>query len=353
LFDASPTLAHYATTHRALADGPHWPMWRVWLQNFVFFELAMVGIFGGIVGGGMLSEGKPLKALQAIAVLAAFCLIVTIPFSIGAALAYRQICPAVRIGSGDVDLWLGDRSYEQCDLAGLEWYVGTTTFVGNSMVPFQKAVFLAFPRTLKSRVADDPTNQTQLTIPVGLTAENRERWIAFLTLAGIPRRTLWERRNLLVRTAVIAVGIALVAFGFLASLGVAVTLERNLAARGFAADIAAAITHPIFFPGFFLAMAYLIAFYPWRMLPRVASSLPPAEQRRVGRKMALGIAGFGLFSIVTTIMSEKSWGPAAQATAAAEILVLTALCAFDYSRRLAYTEPATKPASLAKRNANP
>jgi hypothetical protein len=190
LFAASPTLAHYATTHRALADRPHWPMWRVWLQNFLLFELAGVGIFGGIVGGGMLSEGKPLEALQAIAVLAAFCLIVTIPFSIGAALAYRQICPAVRIGSGDVDLWLGDRSYEQCDLAGLEWYVGTTTFVGNSMVPFQKAVFLAFPRTLKSRVADDPTNQTQLTIPVGLTAENRERWIAFVTLAGIPRRTL-------------------------------------------------------------------------------------------------------------------------------------------------------------------
>jgi hypothetical protein len=353
LFDASPTLAHCANTHRALADGPHWPAWRVWLQNFVFYELAVVGIFGGIVGGGMLSEGKPVEALQAIAVLAAFFLIVTIPFSIGAALAYRQICPAVRICNAEVDLWLGDRSYEQCGLAGLEWYVGTTTFVGNSMVPFQKAVFLVFPRALKSRVADDPTNQTQLTIPVGLTVESRERWIAFLTLAGIPRRTLWERRNLLVRSAVIAGGIALLAFGFLASLWVAMTLERNLAARGFAADIAAAITHPIFFPGSFLATAYIIALYPWRMVPRVASSQPPAEQRRVRRKTALGIAGFGLFSIVITIMGEKTWGPAAQATAVAEILVLTALCAFDYSRRLAYTELATTPASLSKRNANP
>jgi hypothetical protein len=89
------------------------------------------------------------------------------------------------------------------------------------------------------------------------------------------------------------------------------------------------------------------------MVPRVASSQPPAEQRRVRRKTALGIAGFGLFSIVITIMGEKTWGPAAQAMAVAENLILTALCAFDYSRRLAYTELATTPASLSKRNANP
>jgi hypothetical protein len=100
------------------------------------------------------------------------------------------------VRDGVVDVWFGDTAFERRHFSTLKWYRGTLLFSGYSSSPIWRTVYLVLPGSNEQSHDDDSMQRGRLrefAVPVGFSAESRERWIAFLTLAGIPRRTLWGR----------------------------------------------------------------------------------------------------------------------------------------------------------------
>ena len=247
----------------------------------------------------------------------------------------------LQIGNGTVTVRYGDVSLSHYPLADCQWFVGTTTQSGNLWLPRMPAVLIVLP------VRDE--DEQEVIVPVGFTEQSRNYWAGFLQLAEVPRRTLWEKkRSWLVRAAVVAAGVTLMAALF---FGIGFTtyrvIEPALVAAGLAQDMAEAISWPLFLPGAFLALTYVLVFWPWQLLPRVPSAKPVVEQKRIRQRVFWGFLFGLLVCFGVMIVTRKEWGALAKCVALGEIIALTVPFLLHFAARVSRTELATTEKSLA------
>ena len=326
-------LAAYAREHSSLRDNPVFPAWRVVAKVLLIGWLFITVLFGSI---GVLEGFRQQSVEAALVGIGIFqALFVPVACLFGTVI-YAAVSTAdwtIEISDGNVCL---PRAGRQISLSSCEWFVGKTTDATSP--PF-------VPRVAAVLLAMRPEGVMQEAVVVAsVNPEMLPVWIQFLTLAGLRRRTLWERRSRARRATFVAGGFAAVMVAVAATGWIGVWCARLLNILKLPKEVSDAVMFAFVVPGCIWTAFGVLLLWPWLALPRVPSRRSHEEQRRIRRQYLFPMVS-SFFSVVYLLRGEVIgfvvyfvlW------------LAFTALFGLIVGHFLATREYATTEESLAER----
>jgi hypothetical protein len=272
---AGPELSAYAREHTSLCDNPAVPAWRVAGKTFLILWLFFTVLFGSI---GVL-EGFQKQSFQAALVGIGIIQAIFLPIiCLSAVFMYASYDTAdwnVEVKGGTV--WIGGC---QIPLAKCQWFVGKMTDA--TRPPF-------VPRIAAVLLATRPEGEIdEVVMPVSVNPAMFSVWTGFLTLAGSPRRTVWERRTTARRATYVAGGIAAVILSALSTAWLGMQCGAALDRLNAPKAVADGVRFAIAIQGGLLAGIGVAVLWPWKALQRVPSRRSLEDQRRIRREYLVG-----------------------------------------------------------------
>jgi hypothetical protein len=274
---AGRELAAYAREHSSLCDNPVFPAWRVAGKVLLIGWLPWTVVFGSVgVLEGFRQESIEV-ALVSIGIIQAIFVPVACLFGTVIYMACSTADWTIEIKGGRVCL---QRSSRPIALSSCQWFVGKASQATSpAIAPRFDAVLLAMR----------PEGVLQEAVVVAsVSPEMMPVWIQFLTLAGLPRRTLWERRTTARRAAYALAGIAAIGGAVAATGWLGVQCARFLDSLNTPKELTEAVMVAFLIPGCMIAAFGVVMLWPWSALPRVPSRRSPDEQRQIRRHYFVG-----------------------------------------------------------------
>ena len=294
--EAGSELAAYVRKHATLRDDAGDSVRRVAIKTFLTLWPFPTVLFGSI---GVFEAWRQQNVELAMWGIVGFQVLILPIVGLWVAIiakSYGSTNWSAEVSEGCV--WL-PRAGRHILLSECQWFLGTTTDATRPpFVPRRNAVLLAArPRG----VLDEEI------MAVSIEPEMLPVWTQFLTLAGIPRRIIWERRTRTPRVCFVIAGLLAIACGLVGTGWLGIILARLLNDLNLPKSIVDAVAFAFIVPGCML-MAFAIALlWPWSALPRVRSRRSFEEQRQVRRHYLIGGTLTSMTSLVYLTVGGVGW----------------------------------------------
>lgn len=315
---------------RSLTETIPFTGWTVCRRQFLMLWLVTNALFGSIAVAAGWQDGGVMKALLCLGIIQLLFVPVIAVFAWAAAAGFTSQRSTVIVENGELTVRLGIVKSIKCKLRECEWFLGSsskTNLYEKSSVPGGDALLIALP--MKEEFGE-------LTASVGFTEQTRRLWMAFLTLAGVPRRTEYENRargTILINVC----GGILAVLGPVACFFAVKPVRAALMSLTGDMAIAEMLSFQLFIPGCIFALIYVLSFWPWSARKKVRSNLSAKEVKAAGRKMMWGFGGMALM-LAMTYLSFKEHPLPARILATCVAVVATMTAGYDIGRRSAKWE---------------
>ncbi|NQT14051.1 MAG: hypothetical protein HQ582_14955 [Planctomycetes bacterium] len=285
---------------------PH-SVWRI-VVGLVLLSipfLILLGVFLLLVCVILGADVRDVIGPAALVGLLPFPFAVVLALLQGATFRLNRLVVSVRDGLLTLDV---GRRVESVPLAQCEWYIGRTWHMNypevmnaSAKVLFMPAVVIALPWAAR------PFGYTRL-VATGFTPQTRTQWGSFLTLAGVPRRTPWERTPQRMKAVMRLLGAsALLVATFVVS---SANLDHDIVRAG---------GRTICILGLFTLSVYATCFTPWtgaRCVPTRWSAKEQTQMRLIWLLASLFIGA------AVGVSSTFAPGPSVQSKATLLLVLL-------------------------------
>jgi DNA-directed RNA polymerase subunit RPC12/RpoP len=311
---ACPSLAEHAAQIDRLEETMPHSAWKVARRYFLLIGIPLLSLFGVPLFFHGVAQGGIIQGLESVAVISLIFGPIVLLFAAAAGFGFANRRPAVSVGNGQLEVRTGDVWSATYRLGDCEWLFGSISqmnLLGKAHPMIGgPAVVIALPR--------EQGEMYDKLVAVGFCDETRRRWAAFLTLAGVARRTASEKRLPLWRKALnVLAAVVLVPGVFVGCIVIARPIGDAMARLTGDTDLGLVVSVLCVVPWGIYACFRIGLAWPWTAKKRVPSRRSLAHQKKVRLQFVVRFVGI---SALVTIGCAMRPGVSLAARLAAVIL---------------------------------